>query len=54
MKHVPVIFLALLIGCANKLETGYTPRKLNANSAERRAYYAPGDLQSGIAGGEDR
>jgi hypothetical protein len=41
MKRLAMIGLLLAMGCANKLETGYVPRKLNANSAERRAYYAP-------------
>ena len=28
-------------GCeSSKLETGYTPRRLNASDAERRAYYS--------------
>ncbi len=27
-------------GCSEKLETGYEPRRLDASSAERRAYYA--------------
>lgn len=29
-----------LIGCSNKLETGYEPVKLNATPAQRRAFYA--------------
>jgi hypothetical protein len=31
----------LLAGCESELETGYKPRRLNASSGERRAYYAP-------------
>lgn len=27
--------------CEQKLETGYSPHRLNASDAERRAYYAP-------------
>jgi hypothetical protein len=27
-------------GCANKLETGYVPRKLGASTEARRGYYA--------------
>lgn len=27
-------------GCGNELDDGYKPRPLNANSAQRRAYYA--------------
>lgn len=34
--------LLLPIGaCANKLETGYVPVKLNASPQQRRAFYAP-------------
>lgn len=28
------------IGCSDKLETGWEPRRLDASPAERRAYYA--------------
>ena len=38
-----VAFLALAFsgGCgSSKLETGYTPRPLNASDTERRAYYS--------------
>ena len=42
MKRYLLLGLGVaLIGCVSKLETGYVPRKLNANAAERRAYYAP-------------
>jgi hypothetical protein len=42
MKRILLICVAaLFFGCANKLDTGYVPRKLNANATERRAYYAP-------------
>lgn len=30
-----------VIGCDQKLETGYEPHRLNASDAERRGYYAP-------------
>jgi len=30
----------LLVGCQNKLETGYKPSVLGASTAERRGYYA--------------
>ena len=30
----------LLIGCQNKLETGYKPNVLGVSAAERRGYYA--------------
>jgi hypothetical protein len=29
-----------LVGCTNKLETGYRPRTIGSNDAERRGYYA--------------
>jgi hypothetical protein len=28
------------VGCNERLETGYTPRKLGATDVQRRAYYA--------------
>jgi hypothetical protein len=35
-----VLVATLGTGCeSSKLETGYTPRPLNASDAERRAYY---------------
>jgi len=39
---LPAAALALLTaGCGSrKLETGYTPRPLNASDTERRAYYS--------------
>jgi len=30
----------LVIGCNNKLETGYQPRPLNSSQTVRRGYYA--------------
>jgi hypothetical protein len=33
MKRLLMICVMATMGCANKLETGYVPRKLNANSA---------------------
>jgi len=44
-----IVFLTLMagalavgtVGCDQKLATGYEPRRLNANDADRRAYYAP-------------
>jgi hypothetical protein len=41
-----IIFIAAVlsllgVGCgSSKLETGYTPRPLNASDTERRAYYS--------------
>jgi len=32
--------LAAVAGCQTKLESGYSPRKLNASPAERRGFYA--------------
>jgi hypothetical protein len=44
-RHLLALTIVLLIGtavgCSDKLETGYEPVKLNATSAQRRAYYAP-------------
>jgi hypothetical protein len=31
---------AAILGCENKLETGYTPKPLNASSTVRRGFYA--------------
>ena len=31
----------LLAACDNTLETGYAPRPLSANEADRRSFYAP-------------
>jgi hypothetical protein len=38
---VTLAVAALAAGCEEELETGYKPRRLNASSTERRAYYAP-------------
>ncbi|HEV2295886.1 MAG TPA: hypothetical protein VGR35_18715 [Tepidisphaeraceae bacterium] len=35
-----VVAAVLVTGCANKLETGYEPRTIGSNEAERRGYYA--------------
>jgi len=36
-----ITLLALLLaGCSAKLETGYEPRKIGSNEAERRGFYA--------------
>lgn len=29
-----------LVGCSNKLETGYQPRTIGSDETERRGYYA--------------
>jgi hypothetical protein len=31
---------SVVVGCSEKLETGWEPRRLDATPAERRAYYA--------------
>jgi hypothetical protein len=36
-----LLLSALLAGCSNTLETGYTYHPLNASDSDRRAYYAP-------------
>jgi hypothetical protein len=33
--------LLAAVGCNETLETGYTPRRLNATESDRRAFYAP-------------
>lgn len=38
---VGLTLLLSAAGCENTLETGYTPRSLNASDADRRSYYAP-------------
>jgi hypothetical protein len=35
-----LLSLAALLGCENKLETGYAPKPLNASSTVRRGFYA--------------
>ncbi len=36
-----ILGLLAMAGCSDKLETGYTPKRLDASDSERRAYYAP-------------
>lgn len=41
-KNRSILLLFLLAsGCTEALETGYMPRRLNANESERRSFYAP-------------
>ncbi len=40
MKSLAWFTLTLVVGCSNKLETGYTPRTIGSNETERRGYYA--------------
>ena len=35
-----LLSLIALLGCSNKLETGYEPRAIGSNETERRGYYA--------------
>jgi len=35
-----LLLLSGLLGCENKLETGYVPKPLNASSTVRRGFYA--------------
>jgi hypothetical protein len=35
-----LLAMSALIGCENKLETGYAPKPLNASSTVRRGFYA--------------
>jgi hypothetical protein len=35
-----LLLTALVVGCKNKLETGYQPRALNSSQTVRRGYYA--------------
>jgi hypothetical protein len=32
--------VALLVGCSDRLETGYRPQRLGDSDTQRRAYYA--------------
>ena len=45
MRIVDRVFFLLAViavaGCDQALETGYTPKRLNASDSERRAFYAP-------------
>ncbi len=40
MKSLGCIMLTIVVGCSNKLETGYEPRTIGSNETERRGYYA--------------
>lgn len=40
IRILGIAITLLVIGCQNKLETGYKPVVLGASSAERRGYYA--------------
>jgi hypothetical protein len=41
-RHIVLIAAGAIfaLGCSNKLETGYQPRTIGSNEAERRGYYA--------------
>ena len=54
----PVLLGALGFGTAgcgsSKLETGYTPRPLNASDAERRAYYSGRYTKEAVRADQER
>jgi hypothetical protein len=37
---IAAVGLAGVVGCNERLETGYKPRKLGSTDVQRRAYYA--------------
>ena len=39
--YLILLSLTALAACDQNLETGYAPKRLNATTAERRAFYAP-------------
>jgi hypothetical protein len=41
VDRVLLLMLLAVAGCDQALETGYTPKRLNASDSERRAFYAP-------------
>jgi hypothetical protein len=45
---------AVAAGCEEELETGYKPRRLNATSTERRAYYAPAFTPEATSTGDQK
>jgi hypothetical protein len=48
-------FAALGAGCeSSKLETGYTPKPLNASDAERRAYYSGKYTKESVKADQER
>jgi hypothetical protein len=52
---VTAAFAGLGAGCeSSKLETGYTPRPLNASDAERRAYYSGKYTKEAVKADQER
>jgi hypothetical protein len=56
----PVLWALVLAGAfgagceSSKLETGYTPRPLNASDAERRAYYTGKYTKEAVKADQER
>ena len=47
--------LCLVAGCgSSRLETGYTPRPLNASDTERRAYYSGRYTKEAVRADQER
>ena len=40
LSGLTIAMIGSVVGCSDKLETGWEPRRLDASPAERRAYYA--------------
>ena len=40
LAALTIVAIGSVVGCSDKLETGWEPRRLDASPAERRAYYA--------------
>lgn len=52
---VVVALSAPLLGCgSSKLETGYTPRPLNASDTERKAYYSGKYTKAAVRAEQER
>lgn len=50
-----LVVIGLLAGCgAARLETGYSPRPLNASEAERRAYYSGKYTKEAVRADQER
>ncbi len=49
-----LLLLGIATGCQSTLEDGYKPRALNANAAQRRAYYASPFTPEAAAGDQDK
>lgn len=52
---VGLVALAVLAGCGSaRLETGYTPRPLNASDSQRRAYYSGKYTKEAVQADQER